>query len=351
MRGPFVEKMARVFNSLAALLTAWVILPGCDGFSSQSLHPSLRPKASNDLGSRFSCPSLVGARLPAPLQRQMAIMENSYSHVSMPHVSMQLDFVDKLGKMGLGFGGPKVRAEEDVKSFCFSKVAVSPSLQGVASEATEAGRSDGKPKENQDKCVVLKDIFDGISMYSVFDGHGSYGGQVAEWLTQQVPSDIKNALYRCGSPACTQPPSPLRCTAHPPPSQQAPASRKRFVNAEKSTRMIWRVPCLFPHPLPLSKRVNGRVNACPPPHHPFSVRPSVSFFSLKHPRLRRGHADQQLCADNPGLIPCMHVRACACLCLCLCLISRAFLFVRVRARVRVRACVSGATSVCPWRRE
>jgi hypothetical protein len=333
--------MAKGIISLAALLTVWVILPGCDGFSSQSLHPSLRPKASNDLGSRFSCPSLAGARLPAPLQRQMAIMESSYSHVSMPHVSMQLDFVDKLGKMGLGFGGPKVRAEEDVKSFCFSKVAVSPSLQGVASEATEAGRSDGKPKENQDKCVVLKDIFDGISMYSVFDGHGSYGGQVAEWLTQQVPSDIKNALYRCGSPACTQPPSLLRGTAQPPPSQQGPASRTRLCQCRKRHTDDWACAMPLPRPLTLPSSTDVLLIIIPlPSTHPFLIP------SLKHPLSRRGHAHQQLRDGNPGLVRCMCVWACAC---CPFLTSREFFFVRVR--VSVRACVSGATSVCPWRRE
>lgn len=234
----FKGKMApRPGISWVSLLSVGVILSGCDGFSPHSLYPSLRPKASNDLASR--CPSLEGsARLPAALQRQMAIMENSYSHVSMPHVSMQLDFMDSLGKMGLGFKGPKVRAEEDVKTFSFSKVAVRPSLQGTASEATEAGRSDGKPKENQDKTVILKDIFDGISMYSVFDGHGSYGGQVAEWLTQQVPSDIKNALYRCGSLACIHPYPLVRGPANPLPSRLAPAFRTRSALCG-AARTIW----------------------------------------------------------------------------------------------------------------
>lgn len=50
------------------------------------------------------------------------------------------------------------------------------------------------PKENQDGTLALPDVYDGIGMYCVFDGHGEYGGQVTQWCIQNLPAYVSGAL-------------------------------------------------------------------------------------------------------------------------------------------------------------
>lgn len=167
------------------------IVLGCDGFTPSATPSMLPARFMGPAGAGPFCPTAERRRLPLKFKtaRKMSISDHSYSHVSM-----QLDFMDKLGKMGLRFGASNTMEEIDPQTFSFSTTAKN--MPGVAAESSEPGVSGGKPKANQDTTLIQPDLYDGISMYAVFDGHGSYGGEVAEWIRQTLPASINSALYR-----------------------------------------------------------------------------------------------------------------------------------------------------------
>jgi len=63
------------------------------------------------------------------------------------------------------------------------------SLGGVNSPSAGGGA-----KENQDGVALMPDVGNGVAMYSVFDGHGEYGGQVTQWAIGNLPNYVAQAV-------------------------------------------------------------------------------------------------------------------------------------------------------------
>jgi len=49
-------------------------------------------------------------------------------------------------------------------------------------------------KENQDGVVLVPNLYDGVGMYLVFDGHGEYGLSVTNWVTKNLPAYVAGAV-------------------------------------------------------------------------------------------------------------------------------------------------------------
>eukprot|EP00281_Chroomonas_sp_CCMP1168_P017242 CAMPEP_0206220462 /NCGR_PEP_ID=MMETSP0047_2-20121206/4890_1 /ASSEMBLY_ACC=CAM_ASM_000192 /TAXON_ID=195065 /ORGANISM="Chroomonas mesostigmatica_cf, Strain CCMP1168" /LENGTH=206 /DNA_ID=CAMNT_0053643123 /DNA_START=41 /DNA_END=658 /DNA_ORIENTATION=- len=98
-----------------------------------------------------------------------------------------MDFFEKMGFKQ----PPAPSADLDLPSFDFEEAVGS----AVGCAATEPGLSGGQVKDNHDRTLVVTNVYEGVSLFAVLDGHGKYGKEVVELVLDALPRHVKNALY------------------------------------------------------------------------------------------------------------------------------------------------------------